>query len=62
MKLRRLAAPFALALAALLAAEPAPAQQKVLRYAFPVAETGLDPARSTTSIRASSCRTSSTRR
>ncbi|MBS1162266.1 MAG: bicyclomycin resistance protein, partial [Burkholderiaceae bacterium] len=44
MNLRKFAAPFALALAALLAAAPAPAQQKVLRYAFPVAETGLDPA------------------
>jgi ABC-type transport system substrate-binding protein len=44
MNLRKFAAPFALALAALLAAAPAPAQHKVLRYAFPVAETGLDPA------------------
>ncbi len=44
MKLRSLAAPLLVALAALLAAAPAAAQQKVLRYAFPIAETGLDPA------------------
>ena len=44
MTFRSLAAPLALALAALLSALPALAQQKVLRYAFPIAETGLDPA------------------
>ena len=38
-----LAAGFATALG--VAAEPAPAAQKVLRYAFPVAESAIDPAR-----------------
>jgi ABC-type oligopeptide transport system substrate-binding subunit len=40
-----LAAAFAVPAAAQTAAPAAPEAKKVLRYAFPVAETGFDPAR-----------------
>lgn len=43
MTFRLLAAPLALLLAAVVCATPALAQQKLLRYAFPIAETGFDP-------------------